>query len=292
MLSDSPPTPPLPRRPRDRRTLAAAVALAVVLTVVVASVIEFASILPFSNHVICTGVTRLGNVSAWYPYAFVAAPYNGSVSGKLVIWSNYTIGGTWRNLTSTFRPTAASGDVILGDASGGNWTIYSAANMSEAGGGKSSPCSAPFLATLGPPNGPASDSFGGVLVASGLHNDTGLPSTFNASSHCTAFGAPPNCAVSSAFDLNFTRSIGQVNTCGNANDATMDVKGQQMEAYVPFFSNETNYMVPIGPSTESGMIGWFNYTFPADGGVWQYQYVPGISTSESGLVFSYASCPD
>lgn len=257
---------------------------------VVAASIDFEITLKQSSHVFCTGESRIGNVSAWYPYAFVAAPYDGSVSGKLVIWDNNTVAGGWRNFTSTFQPTAASGDVILGDAAGGNWTIYSAINHTATGGGRSSPCTAPLLATLGPPNGPASDEFGGATVASGLQNDTGLPSTFNASSHCSSFGAPPNCAVSSTFDLNFTRADGQVDTCGNSNAVTMDVMGPQMEAYVPFNENGTTYSVPVGPSAESGMVGWFNYTFPAEGGVWEYQLVPGISSSDTGLVFSYAPC--
>jgi hypothetical protein len=265
--------------------------LVVAAVVVIASVavIEFRT--TTSSHVICVGKTPLGNVTAWYPYAFVASPYEGSVSAKLVIWDNYTIGGVWRNLTTTFFPTPASGDVVVGYAAGGNWTIYSAANMTATGGGKSSPCTSPMLATLGPPNGPTSYVFGGWSVASGLRNDTGLPSTFNASSYCSWWGAPPNCAVSSTFDLNFTKADGQVDTCGIANPATMNVTGPQMEVYVPFSWNGTVYSVAIGPSAESGMIGWFNYTFPANAGVWQYQFLPGISSGDSGLVFSYSVCP-
>jgi len=275
--------------PRRRRFL---VALAVVVSaIVVASLFVAFYVLPGSkSHTTCVGVTRVGNVTAWYPYAFVAAPYGGSEVGDLRIWTDYLVNGVTQNLTESQPTSSEGGNVTLAEASGGNWSIYAAVNRSVAGSGSPYPCSEPLVAILGPPNGPTSDSFGGASVATGLRNDTGLPTQFNASAHCESFGASPSCAISAAFELNFTHQSGRVNTCGETSPTTLDLTGQPLEAGIPFSWKGIAYSVPTAPTPLSGMTGWFNYTFPADFGIWQYQYLPGYAGGNSGLVFSYSAC--
>jgi hypothetical protein len=290
MPANSPTTPDPTAATRRLRPFTIAIVVAVAAIIVVASLAALEFVAKTSSHTVCSPETRLGNVSAWYPYAFAAAPYEGSESGTLKIWENHTFGNTYMNLTSSISTEAQAGDVALGEAAGGNWTIFSATNETVSGAGPSGPCGASMVALLGPPNGPADDGWGGGIIATGLRNDTGLPATFNSSFRCLEFGAPAACAVSSTFDLNFTAPEGEVNTCGQARVATMNVTGQEMEVGIPFQWNGTVHSVPIGPSTGSGMTAWFNYTFPANGGVWQYQYIPGLSGGNSGLVFSYAAC--
>ena len=244
-----------------------------------------------AHRVVCVGVTQLGNVSAWYPFDFIAAPFNGSESGTLIVWQNSTANGTYHNFTSKVPTDVSSGDVLLGWATGGNWTIFSAANATLSGGGSSSPCTASMIALLGPPNGVDSGDWGGAVVATGLEVDTELPWTFNASSRCAAIGEAADCAVSSTFDLNYSSPSGAVDTCERSSPSNLDISGRQMLAQIPFELGGVLHSVPIGPSVEAGMTGWFNYSFPADGGVWHYSSIPGVDSSSSGLVFSYSACP-
>jgi len=284
----SPSRSPAARRERRKFSIIAAL---VVVAVVVVAISWIATFPATSSHIVCTGEARLGNVTAWYPFSFIAAPFNGSETGALLIWENYTVAGTYHNYTTRVSTSAASGDVTLGSATGGNWTIYSDTNSTLAGAGQSYPCASAMIAFLGPPNGPASEAWSGGTIASGLRVDSGLPSDFNASFRCSVINESSNCAVSSTFDLNFTNGNGEVNTCGKTNPASMDLKGSQLAVRLPFSLNGSVYSVPIGPSPLGGMVGWFNYTFPADGGVWQYESLPAVDSMSSGLVFSYSPCP-
>ena len=279
----------LPTGPQKQRLLIA-LAVAVAVVVVASLVITLYEIPVSPSHTICVGETKVGNVTAWFPYAFVASPYQGTGSGELRIWANSSVNGTYRNLTTRVATDAAGGDVKLGEAAGGNWTVDTATNQTIEGSGFSYPCSSSLIAVLGPVNGPASDSFGGGTIATGLRNDTGLPSSFNASAHCESFGAPADCAMSTTFNLNFTVASGSINTCGKAGSFSMDLTGQELSVRVPFYWDSTLHYVPTGPVPLTGMTAWFNYTFPANGGIWQYQELPGYAGGTSGLVFSYSAC--
>jgi hypothetical protein len=72
---------------------------------------------------------------------------------------------------------------------------------------------------------------------------------------------------------------------------TLNVVGTELAVRIPFSWNGSERLIPTGPSPVSGAFEWFNYTFPAQGGVWQYQALPGIAGGSSGLVFSYSACP-
>lgn len=276
-------------RGKRRWTLITVVMLVIAIVTVSTVLVTFETAV--AGHVVCVGLQELGNVSAWYPYSFVAAPYGGSESGMLHVWSNYTLNGQYHNLTIANPTSVESGNVTLILATGGNWTIFSASNVTVSGGGGSNPCTSSMIALLGPPNGVVSETWGGAVVASGLRTDSGLPSSFNASFRCSVINESPDCAVSSTFALNFTHSEGEVNTCGETVPSVLDVTGRQLAVNIPFSRNGTIYSVPIGASMQNGMTGWFNYTFPANGGIWQYQSLTGVTSSTSGLVFSYSTCP-
>jgi hypothetical protein len=289
-MSVGTPSAARPEPPTRGEPIAVTLVVAIVISVVVATVAVAGNEPNPADHMVCVGENRLGNVSAWYPYALVASPYAGFELGELRYWSNYTVGGVYHNYTTNEPTNVSSGDVWLGGATGGNWTIYSAANETVVGSGTSNPCASDMIALLGPPNGVVSEVWAGP-VASGLETDSGLPTSFNASERCAAIDESSNCAVSSIFDLNFAKSEGRVDTCGKAGPTTLAITGRQLLVDVPFPLNGTAHSVPVGPSPESGLIGWFNYTFPANGGIWQYQALPGVSGSDSGLVFSYSGCP-
>lgn len=281
--------PSVPSKTQRKLLVVGVVAVAVAVVLAPLFVVEFGG--SRQDHVVCAGVGRLGNVSAWFPFAFVAAPFNGSAVSELIIWQNYTVGGVYHNLTSHVPVSVGLGDVAQGWAVGGNWTISSDSNVTVEGSGPSLPCSGPLIASLGPPNGPASEAWGGGIIAYGLKTDVGLPSSFNATQRCAAINASPTCAVSAIFDLNFTRSEGSIDTCGRASATTFNVIGQEIAAAIPFSGNGTTHLVPVGPSSVAGMTGWFNYTFPPNGGIWQYMSLQGIAGGSSGLVFSHVDCP-
>ena len=276
--------------PPRRKIRLLAGALVVAIVVLVAGVVGFKVLEATPTHTVCSGMTSVGNVSAWFPYAIAAAPYNGSVVGKLQVWANYEIGGSYRNLTTNIPISADDGNVTLGWAAGGNWSVYLARNSTALGLGLSVHCAGPLIANLGPPNSIAAEGWGGGILATGLRVDSELPSSFNASQRCALLGELPDCAVSSTFDLNFSAAAGVVDTCGKAVATTMHIVGQQLAINVPFDWNGTPLSVPTGPSSASGMTGWFNYTFPAAGGIWDYDTLAGVTGGGSGLVFSYSSC--
>jgi hypothetical protein len=267
------------------------IAVVTVAVIVVTAITVITAFPAAKNHVVCDAGARLGNVTAWYPYSFVAGPFKGSESGALLVWENYTVGGRYINETTRIPTSAGSGDVAVGAATGGNWTVFSAANSTAAGPGASDPCSSRMIALLGPPNAAAAEAWSGATVATGLKVDTGLPSAFNASFRCSVINESSNCAVSSTFDLNFSRTEGQVDTCARATPVAMTVRGSELAVSIPFSWNGGSYSVPVGPSEQGGMTGWFNYTFPADSGIWQYESLPGIPDAGSGLVFSFSPCP-
>ena len=132
--------PRLPSRRAPRGTIVAVIAVAVAVVVVTSIAIE--SFVPRAggNHMICLGKSRVGNVTAWYPYAFAASPFGGSETGQLRVWTNYTVAGHWRNLTASYSTFANLGNVTLVQGSGGNWTIYTAQNRTVSGPGSSYPC--------------------------------------------------------------------------------------------------------------------------------------------------------
>ena len=281
-------TPAPPPTSASQRVPRATLAILAAVVVVIASVVVIEIVESGPSHVVCVGVTRVGNVSAWYPYAFAAAPFDGAVEGYLHVWLNDSVAGA--TVLSKVPVAAEHGNVTIGWAAGGNWSVFYARNSTVAGAGPALPCTGPMIAFLGPPNAAAAEQWGGGTVASGLRVDSGLPSSFNASLRCAVLAEAANCAVSADFDLNFSTPEGMVDTCGST-AAALDVVGQQLAFSIPFTWNGVSRSVPAAQSSVSGMIGWFNYTFPANGGIWQYDTLPGVNDSGSGLVFSYSPCP-
>jgi hypothetical protein len=243
------------------------------------------------SHVACVEVTRVGNVSAWYPFDFAAAPFNGSESGVEVTWWNISNGTSFHNLTTHYPTSNSDGNVSLAAGTGGNWTIYNSRNETVGGAGPAYPCSSPLIAVLGPANSVSGLAFGGGTVASGLRTDSGLPSSLNASELCADVGDQPNCAVSATFDVNYSRADGQVDTCDEPGPFHLNLTEEQLEIQIPFQVNGTEYSVPVGPAAQIGAFGWTDYSFPGDGGVWDYQVLRGVTGGGSGLVFSYSPCP-
>ena len=279
--------PRLTERTRSGISFGAGLAVAVVLVLTV-----FVSGHPgwgFLSHSQCESGPRLGNVTAWTPRVVVAAPYGGSESGTLIDWTNHS----WGRAQIVFHPYASSGNVTAWEVYAANWTIYSERNVSVTGIGPQVSCNRPYVAILSAP------SLGGGAIylglASGLRLDQGLPTELNASQLCTGTVNPrdPTCAISAVFDINFSSATGAVDTCGSEAPQSLNLTSQAMPVTIPFTWNGMNYSIPTNElnNATGGTVTWYNYTFPANGGVWQYDKLADTSSTGAGLVFSYSPCP-
>jgi hypothetical protein len=136
------------------------------------------------------------------------------------------------------------------------------------------------------------------LSASSPVSDEGLPTQLNGSQLCAQVEnvSYSSCAVGSEFDMNFEKATGTVNTCGSTEDRVLTLESLGWPVIVPFQRNGQSYSVPLDASGmnsanyANGTFAWYNYTFPANGGIWQYDNLAETSSMGAGLVFSYSPC--
>ncbi len=248
----------------------------------------------FSWHTVCVNETRLGNVTAWTPLAVQDVPYHGITNMSFSVW--------WPQGWVRSTPYEFQGNATAYFVFPDNWTIYSVANVAEPGPGPTLACPSLTVAELSRSSSPV----GGVLwtpLAAPEVQDTDIPTQFNASSYCTQYDdAPPGCAVSAMFNVNYVPpGIGQIDTCGLLQQETLGFVGSPTLLKIPFQSaGGVQYVMAdfndaFAGSAVSYTI-WENYTFPANGGIWNYSYVLGSPTVTGtelpvGLAFSYTPCP-
>ncbi len=260
-----------------------------------------------ATHTECDFGARLGNVSAWAATFFLTAPFLGSVTGSWVVWDNVSSG------TQTVRDTnftVASGNVTGWLVAPFNWTIFAVNNQTDRGSGPSQPCPSSMEALV---SSPAVD--GGTTwtpIASNVTSSVGLPQEFNATRLCLIDSYPfnnPTCASTTTFELDYTSPAGVVDTCGQSKPTVLPQEAQATKSLVPFEHDGIASQVPVnptyfydlpapdgmypGPPTigTAGATGWFNYTFPEDGGIWDYSYGQSLLGANAGPAFSYAPCP-
>jgi hypothetical protein len=249
------------------------------------------------DHTVCDVGPTLGNVSVWVPSSVVAAPYLGYEHGKLWLWT--------RSPTEYARLSTGTNDTdgnvtawLLGYE---NWTIHATSNVTVAGPGPLERCSAPFVAYFSP-NPVKNAKHGGISwwqIATGLMADVGLPPGLNGSLLCKDVenSTNPDCGVGAHLDLNFTVASGVVDTCGLVQGTTLHVESAGWPMWIPYAVGSTTYHVRLDPagrdsgSWNNGTTSWYNYSFPANTGIWQYDNLSETSTTGAGLVFSYSSCP-
>ncbi len=250
------------------------------------------------SRVECSLGTVEGNVSAWKPTTIAAAPYLGTVEGKLI-----------QNALETYGRSAIllpiddhDGNATAYFANPYNWTVVAASNITVAGAGSPSPCLGPLEALLtSNPSVPGGASK--QPLATGQVSDTELPGSFNATYMCAVIDhLPSNCAGTTFWNVNYSGAQGVVTTCGNAQNQSLETYGPALPATVDFAVSGRNVTVPVAPGQEylvSGSEGsfvplstqvWLNYTFPANTGTWSYARMPGYPPDQGGLVFAYSSC--
>lgn len=251
----------------------------------------------FFSHSECQVGQRLGNVTVWLPAAAVAAPYHGAESGSVVIWGKSPLG-----TSAVSQPTSVvDGNVTAFYVDYVNMTIYPLQSVSTTGPGPETPCSSQMVAffSSSPSQGLRSGGTSSWPMYDQLASDTGLPLGLNGTRLCAQIENTSylSCAVGAQFDLNFHKATGVVDTCGSTQGQVLRVFSQAWPVTVPFRWNGQSHSVPFNPNGENnanygnGTYAWYNYTFPANGGIWQYDDLTQTSRTGAGLVFSYSPCP-
>ena len=280
---------------RTQLSTAIGVAVAAVLLVTTATVNSPGS--GVFAHTECRPGQYLGNVTVWLPGAVIAAPFQGSESGSVEIWGKTPAGTT----TLSQDTYVGDGNVTAFYVDYVNLSVFSLQDVSIIGPGSGAVCSSAMIAYISPNPAEGLHS-GGVSwfsMYSGLASERGLPNGLNASQLClevenSTYGS---CAMSTQFDLNFERTSGTVDTCGKSQDQVLQLSSQAWPVTTPFEWNNRSYSVPFDPDGAgspgygNGTEAWYNYTFPANGGIWEYDNLSDTSSTGAGLVFSYSACP-
>lgn len=252
----------------------------------------------FFSHTVCDVSEPLGNFTVWVPNAVVASPYHGSVSGSVVVWSRYPWGTAHAQLNYTPVTNGSVTAFIVGFE---NWTVYSVENATVVGPGPIDSCNGPMVAY--PSSNPAQGlRHGGTSMWPLYHNlssDTGLAPGLNGSQLCAQVEntSYADCGVGAQFNISFEKVSGTINTCGSLQNRVLPVFSQQWPVTAPYpFSGHT-YSVPLdltglnSANYANGTYAWYNYTFPANGGIWQYDDLSQTSLTGAGLAFMYSPCP-
>ncbi len=249
------------------------------------------------SHETCVVGGSLGNLTVWMPASVVAAPYHGSESGSVIIWGESPAGRS----SSTQDTSVTDGNVTAFYVIYSNWTVFSLSNVSNVGPGPQSPCSTSMVAHFSPKPAQGFRSGGTTWwqIGSRLATDIGLPAQLNGSQLCKAVenSSYGSCAVGAQFSMDFERATGTVDTCGSSQGQVLRDFSQTWPVAAPFVRNGQPISVPIDPngansaSFANGTYSWYNYTFPANGGIWRYDDLTQTSSTGAGLVFSYSPCP-
>lgn len=233
----------------------------------------------------------------WLPGAVIAAPYGGSESGSVEIWGKSPAG----TATLSQNTYLADGKVSAFYVDYVNLSVFALQNFSIDGPGFGSVCSSPLIAYFSPnpPEGLRSGGTSSWPMYSELTSERGLPPGLNASQLCLVVENSSNgeCAISAQFDFNFERTSGTVDTCGKSQDQILHLRSEAWPVTAPFQWNNRSYSVPFDPDGTggsgyaNGTEAWYNYTFPANEGIWEYDNLAETSGTGAGLVFSYSTCP-
>jgi hypothetical protein len=246
----------------------------------------------------CQVNQRLGNVTVWVPAAVVASPYHGSESGFVTVWGQSPLG--YATLSQHTR--VSDGNVTAFYVDFSNLTVFGLRNVSTAGPGFGSPCTSAMIAyfSSNPPAGASSGGTSSWPMYSNLRSDSAFPSKLNASQLCSNLENSSNgsCAVSAQFEMNFEKVSGTVDTCGGSQSQILRLTSRAWPVEAPFQWNHRTYSVPFDPNGmmsapdyANGTYAWYNYTFPANEGIWDYDNLAVTSSTGAGLVFSYSPCP-
>lgn len=249
------------------------------------------------SHSECVIDDRLGNVTVWLPAAVVSAPYLGSESGLVAAWGESPLGV----FTASQITSVLDGNVTAYYVGYTNWTVFTQSSELKPGPGANASCSGPLMAFFSP-NPAMGLRSGGISywpLYSHLVSEVGLPMGLNGSQLCSAVEETSygSCAVGGQFDINFEKATGTVDTCGVNQPQVVRLASQEWPVTAPFIWNDQSFSVPLnltgmnGVGWSNGTFAFYNYTFPANGGVWQYDDLSETSSTGAGLVFSYASCP-
>ena len=248
-------------------------------------------------HVDCVLEPSVGNTTVWVPSSVVAAPYLGWETGAVKIWTRSPSG--YVSLTTDTNVT--DGNVTAWLVGFENWTVSPEANVTSMGLAPNLPCGSAFV---GQPslNPPADLQHGGTTswaVATDLTADTDVPTSLNGSALCEDVenSSNPNCGVGANYNLDFSRASGTVDTCDSVESKILRDVSYAWPVSAPYEFEGHSFLVPLNLSPSNslgwsnGSTSWYNYTFPPDTGIWDYDNLSQTSSLGAGLAFTYSPCP-
>ena len=272
------------RAPRRGRRTLVVLALAAAIVVIPAAT-WFAPWAPLAHWTCQTGNAVARETDRWIPAVLVNSPYLGSASGNGSM--SWTFPGAWNGpppapgqVLRTGWGTSASNGTAAAALFMVNATLYRLVNLTAWGPGTNTRCSGAYSAELDAPS-----IYGGSSTL--IHTHTNL-SDADEASNISAFDSPSNVSRLVFIDDGFTRANEQyISTCGSPG-VTRPFVTSFLTAGLPFTVGGRTVTAPyIFPFVQA-----FNYTFPADGGIWQVDDLAiGPNAPGGGWAFSYTPCP-
>ncbi len=211
----------------------------------------------------------------WLPVVLLNSPYGGTASGVGVLPAGFPGGLSipmgWG--TSATNGTSAGAFFEV------NWSVQGLGNVVTLGPGTNNRCSASQRVVLESPT-----QYGGVSRSIPVSSDL---TDFGEANNLTIAAGPSGTTQTPQFNNAFTASNGvSISTCGGPGK-TLPVRTLGLTIGFPTPNNSSGptllYWLPFQQ--------FFNYTFPANFGVWQVDNLSSPGGPGGGWAFSYAPCP-
>lgn len=220
----------------------------------------------------------------WIPTVLVNSPYLGSASGNGSM--NWTFPGAWNgppppsgHILRTGWGTSAKNGTAAAALFTANASLYQLGNETQWGPGANVRCTQPFAVAFQSPTIYAA-------TTARIHTQSNL-SDVGEADNASAYASPSNVSRVAFINNSFSQANSQnISTCG-APALTRPFQSDFLTVDIPFTIDGQTIALPyVLPFTES-----FNYTFPANGGVWQVDNLAiGPGAPGGGWAFSYSPC--
>jgi hypothetical protein len=221
----------------------------------------------------------------WIPTVLVNSPYLGSASGNGSM--DWAFPGAWNgpppppgHMLRIGWGTSAKNGTAATALFTANASLYQLGNVTQWGPGANVRCAQPFAIAFQSPTTYAA-------TTSRIHTQSNL-SDLGEADNVSAYDSPSNVSRLAFINNSFSFSNSEnISTCGGP-VLTRPFQSSFLTIDVPFTVAGRTIALPyVLPFTES-----FNYTFPANGGVWQVDNLAtGPGAPGGGWAFSYLPCP-
>jgi hypothetical protein len=245
-----------------RRRQRVAVVLLVVAVVLVASIVALGS--SYKPPPPCAGDTAVASYPhSLTPYLLLNSPYLGTANASFVVWNN-----------SSGQPDYWGSGLVA--SNGTVWAYYEDLSWrigARQPGAEFTHCGPAFLAI------PTDLGTGGSTdLAANLTSDVGEPNSTGYFGTTTGYSLV-------YFYNSFTKPTLNLSTCGGPAQVR-HLSSHHVEVGVPFSYGGSTITALANVTVTSS----YNYTFPANGGIWEIDNLSAPGGPGGGWAFSYAPC--